>query len=142
MITVHTILQHKGNDLYHVSPGDTVLDALRTMAEFDCGALVVLDSGRPVGMVSERDYARKVVLMGRLSKETSVREIMDENVVHVPPNLGVEQCMAIMTQRRTRHLLASDGGRILGVVSIGDVVKAVIEDHKFTIEQLEKYITG
>jgi CBS domain-containing protein len=112
------------------------------MADHDCGALVVLDSGRPVGMVSERDYARKVVLMGRLSKETLVSEIMDENIVHVALSVGVEQCMAIMTQRRTRHLLASDGSRILGVVSIGDVVKAVIDDHKFTIEQLEKYITG
>jgi CBS domain-containing protein len=142
MLTVRTILQHKGNDVYFVPPGATVLDALRAMADHDCGALVVLDSGRPVGMVSERDYARKVVLMGRLSKETLVSEIMDENIVHVALSVGVEQCMAIMTQRRTRHLLASDGSRILGVVSIGDVVKAVIDDHKFTIEQLEKYITG
>ena len=142
MLTVRTILQHKGRAVHHVAPDATVLDALRAMASHDCGALVVLDGGRPIGMLSERDYARKVVLMGRVSKDTPVSEIMDVNVVRVPMDLGVEKCMAIMTERRTRHLLVHDDDRMAGLISIGDVVKALIDDQQFTIEQLEKYITG
>jgi len=142
MLTVRTILHEKGNAVFHVSPNATVLDALREMAERDCGALIVLEDGCPIGVLSERDYARKVVLMGRLSKDTLVREIMDENVVRVPTTLSVQECMLLMTEYRTRHLLAHDGEHIAGVVSIGDVVKAVISDQQFTITQLEKYITG
>ena len=142
MLTVRTILQSKGSTVFHVSPDATVLDALRAMAEHNCGALIVLEQGRPIGVVSERDYARKVVLMGRLSKSTFVREIMNEDVVRVPLTMGVHECMRLMTERRSRHLLAFDGDRIAGVVSIGDVVKAVIDEQQFTIKQLEKYITG
>jgi CBS domain-containing protein len=142
MLTVRTILQDKGGAVFHVGPEDTVLDALREMANRNCGALIVLERGVPIGVVSERDYARKVVLMGRLSKDTSVREIMDEELVRVPLSLSVQECMALMTDCRKRHLLAQDGDRVAGVISIGDVVKAVIDDQHFTISQLEKYITG
>ena len=142
MLTVRTILQCKGSAVHHIAPQATVLDALRAMAEHNCGALVVLEGGRPIGMVSERDYARKVVLMGRVSKDTMVGEIMDEDVVHVPMDLGVDECMALMTARRTRHLLVGEGARMAGLISIGDVVKALLDEQKFTIEQLERYITG
>lgn len=142
MLTVRTILQHKGSAVHHVAPDATVLDALRAMATHNCGALVVLEGGRAIGMLSERDYARKVVLMGRVSKDTQVREIMDEDVVHVPLDLGVDECMALMTTRRARHLLVGEGARMVGLISIGDVVKALLDDQKFAIEQLEKYITG
>jgi CBS domain-containing protein len=142
MLTVRTILQEKGSAVFHVCPEDTVLDALREMAAHNCGALIVLEHGAPIGVVSERDYARKVVLMGRLSKDTLVREIMEEKLVRVPTTLGVNECMSLMTECRTRHLLAVDGERLAGVISIGDVVKAVIDEQQFTIAQLEKYITG
>lgn len=142
MLTVRTILQEKGSAVFHVTPEATVLDALREMAARNCGALIVLENDRPVGVVSERDYARKVVLLGRLSKDTSVREIMETNLIRVPTTMSVHECMTLMTQRRTRHLLAQDGDTIAGVISIGDVVKAVIDDQQFTIAQLEKYISG
>src|SRR5688572_8199380 len=142
MLTVRTILQDKGGAVFQTAPDATVLDALREMAKRNCGALIVMEGGRPIGVLSERDYARKVVLMGRLSKDTPVREIMEEQLIRVPTTLGVQDCMALMTQQRSRHLLAVDGDCIAGVVSIGDVVKAVIDDHEFTIAQLEKYITG
>ena len=142
MLTVRKILQDKGSTVHHVGPEATVFDALRAMATHNCGALVVLDGGRPIGMLSERDYARKVVLMGRMSKDTEVREIMSSNVIHVTPDVHVDQCMAIMTERRTRHLVVDDDGRMVGLISIGDVVKALLDDQKFTIDQLEKYITG
>ena len=142
MLTVRTILAEKGDAVFHVHPDATVLDALREMADRNCGALIVIEHGRPIGVVSERDYARKVVLMGRLSKDTLVREILDERVVLVPTTLNAQQCMELMTAHRTRYLLAHDGDRIAGVISIGDVVKAVIDDQQFTITQLEKYISG
>jgi CBS domain-containing protein len=135
------ILQQKGCDVHHVGPDATVLDALRALADHNCGALVVLDRDRAVGMLSERDYARKVALLGKESKHTLVREIMDDAIL-VPPDLGVEQCMQMMTERRTRHLVVNDQNRVAGVVSIGDVVKALIDDQQFMIAQLEKYITG
>ena len=143
MLTVRTILQSKGSAVHSLAPDATVLDALHAMATHNCGALVVLDSGRPVGMLSERDYARKVVLMGRWSKDTLVSDIMSSDVIHVSLELGVEQCMAIMTERRIRHLVVVDaGGKMAGLISIGDVVKALLDEQKFTIDQLEKYITG
>jgi CBS domain-containing protein len=112
------------------------------MATHNCGALVVLDRGRPIGMLSERDYARKVVLMGRMSRDTAVREIMSSEVIPVTPDLGVEQCMLLMTDRRIRHLVVVVDDRMAGLISIGDVVKALLDEQKFTIDQLEKYITG
>ncbi|HEX6810803.1 MAG TPA: CBS domain-containing protein [Planctomycetota bacterium] len=142
MLTVQTILAQKGREIFHVSPDATVLDALREMAARSCGALLVLDRGRPVGMLSERDYARKVVLMGRVSSNTLVREIMNEEVVCVPIGMGVDKCMALMTEYRSRHLLVRDGDVMVGVISIGDVVKALMDEQQSTIDQLQHYITG
>ncbi len=142
MLSVRSILAEKGRVIFQVPPDATVLDALREMATRNCGALLVMDQGRPVGMVSERDYARKVVLMGRVSSHTLVREIMDADVVNVPIHLSVDQCMALMTQYRSRHLLVRDGDQLAGVISIGDVVKAMISDQQSTIAQLHQYITG
>lgn len=142
MLTARTILDQKGGTIHSVNPDATVLEALRTMDTHNCGALLVLEGTRPIGMLSERDYARKVALKGRTSKTTPVREVMDENVINVPITLAVDQCMAIMTERRSRYLLVRDSDKIAGLISIGDVVKAVIDDQKFTIDQLEHYITG
>ena len=142
MLDVQDVLRSKGGAIFHVAPTATVLDALREMAARNCGALLVLDDGRPVGIVSERDYARKVALMDRRSAHTLVREIMEVDVVEVPVQTSVECCMVLMTERRARHLLARKGETLAGVISIGDVVKALIDEQKCTIEQLEHYITG
>jgi CBS domain-containing protein len=117
-----------------------VLEAIRAMALHHVGALLVMQADTLHGIVSERDYARKVILMGRSSADTPVRDIMSTPVVVVPPDASVEQCMQIMTERRVRHLPVTDGGRIVGVVSIGDLVKAVIAEQQQQIEQLETYI--
>ena len=142
MITVLTILRQKGCGVFHVAPDATVLDALREMAAHDCGALVVIEGNRPLGLFSERDYARKVVLMGRTSLETRVRDVMSAPLIDVGPDIGVDRCMSLMTEHRCRHLLVLDHGHMAGVVSIGDVVKAVIDDQQSTIDQLGHYITG
>lgn len=142
MLPVQIILQNKGRVVHHVAPDATVYEALRLMAQHNCGALPVIEGGKPVGMISERDYARKVVLVGKLSKETPVREIMDKAVYSVPLDTGIQECMALMTQGRTRHVLVCDGGKMVGLVSIGDVVKALMDDQRFTIDQLNQYITG
>jgi CBS domain-containing protein len=142
MRTVRQLLDGKKPGVITIDAAEPVRAAIQLMADYFIGALPVLEGGRLAGIVSERDYARKVVLMGRLSKDTPVREIMEEQLIRVPTTLGVQDCMALMTQQRSRHLLAVDGDCIAGVVSIGDVVKAVIDDHEFTIAQLEKYITG
>ncbi len=142
MLTVHSILKHKGRAIYQVGPDSTVYDALRAMAEHNCGALLVIEGRRAIGILSERDYARKVVLLGKLSKETPVREIMEQNVIRVPIDASVATCMQIMTESRSRHLVVSEGGEVVGVISIGDVVKAVIDEQTFTIKQLETYISG
>jgi len=128
--------------LVFVAPGDSVFNALALLAAHDIGALLVLDGGKLVGMFSERDYARKVILKGKGSRETTVREIMSEKVYYVTPDQSVEQCMAVMTDHKVRHLpVLENGGTVLGVVSIGDLVKETLSEHKFTIEQLERYIT-
>ena len=142
MITVQSILKTKGHTIHSVSPSASVFDALRTMAEHNCGALVVMDGDKLVGMLSERDYARKVILMGKLSKDTRVRDIMTPDAVHVAPDASVEACMGLMTEKRFRHLVVRHADRVVGVISIGDVVKAVIDEQRFTIEQLELYIAG
>ncbi len=142
MISIQSILKRKGHSIYNVSPDATVYDALQAMADHNCGALVVFENGTAIGMLSERDYARKVILMGKFSKDTPVRDIMTRNVISVEVDASVERCMSLMTERRVRHLVVRDGERIAGVISIGDVVKAVIDDQKFTIEQLEHYIHG
>ncbi len=140
--TVREVLRRKGHDVYAISKDATVFAALEAMAEHDVGALLVFDGGRLVGMISERDYARKVVLMGHASKNLPVHRIMTPEPLCVAPELTVEQCMAIMTARRARHLPVIQSGRVIGLVSIGDVVKSIIEEQRFEIGELEHYIQG
>lgn len=140
--TVRRILAEKPTALYTVAPDDSVYTALERMAAHDVGALVVLEDGALVGLFSERDYARKVILVGRASRDTTVREIMSSTVITIGLDDTVERCMQHMTGRRVRHLPVVEDGRLLGVVSIGDVVKAVIAEQAFEIEQLQGYISG
>jgi len=140
MKTIKEILQSKPLGVLSISPEASVLDALRLMAEKEVGALVVLESERLAGIFSERDYARKVILHGKSSKDTSVREIMTSKVVYVRPEQSVEECMALMTDKRIRHLPVLQENRVIGIISIGDVVKEVISEQRFVIEQLEQYI--
>ena len=140
--TVANILEKKGQDVWSVPSDTTVFDALTLMAERNIGALVVSDDGSLTGIMSERDYARKVILMGKGSRKTTVGEIMTPNPVTVAPTESVDECMALMTDNRFRHLPVVADGELLGVISIGDVVSAVIEEQKFLIDQLEGYITG
>lgn len=140
---VAEILKGKPSRVVHaIGPNDTVYDAIRKMAEHNIGALLVLEGDRVVGIVTERDYARKVVLADRSSKETPVSVIMTPQVLCVSPQQTTEECMAIMTENRVRHLPVMDKGRLIGLVSIGDLVKDIISEQQFIIEQLEHYITG
>ena len=125
-----------------VAPSTSVFDAVRLMAEKNIGALLVLEGERIAGIVTERDYARKIVLLGRSSKETPVGDIMSSPVMYVRPDQSNEECMALMTDNRVRHLPVVDNGKLLGLVSIGDLVKDIISEQKFIIEQLEHYISG
>ncbi|MBI1942200.1 MAG: CBS domain-containing protein [Betaproteobacteria bacterium] len=125
-----------------VTPSTTVYDAMKLMAEKNIGALLVMEDSKIAGIVTERDYARKIVLMGRSSKETPVRDIMTSPVMYVRPDQTNEECMALMTDNRVRHLPVVDQGRLVGLVSIGDLVKDIISEQKFIIEQLEHYIAG
>ncbi len=136
MKTVGELLQAKGHDIWSVAPDATVYEALELMAEKDVGALMVIDAGKLVGIMSERDYARKVILKGRFSKETPVREIMTEKVMYVGPDDTIEECMALMAEMRQRHLPVFEGDRLIGVISIGDVGKAIIAEQKLEIEEL------
>jgi CBS domain-containing protein len=140
MKSVKQLLQVKGSAVHAIAANASVLDAIKLMAEKGIGALVVLDEGRLAGVLSERDYARKVILHGRSSQDTAVREIMTEKVVTVRSEQTVEDCMALMTEQRIRHLPVVDAGKLAGVVSIGDLVKEVIADREETIKQLESYI--
>lgn len=140
MKTVKQLLEGKGAVIHAVAPDTSVLDAIRLMAEKGIGALVVLDNGRLIGVISERDYARKIILHGRSSQDTAVREIMTDKVISVRPEQNVEDCMALMTEKRIRHLPVVDAGKLTGVLSIGDLVKEVIADREATIKQLESYI--
>jgi CBS domain-containing protein len=142
MTAVRHILDQKGYQVWTVRPGDTVYDAIKMMADKDVGALVVVEGGRIVGIVTERDYARNVFLKGRASPETLVGEIMVRDVVCVTPDKSIEEGMAIMTAKRVRHLPVIDDDELLGIVSIGDLVKSIINDREFVIEQLEHYIRG
>ncbi len=128
--------------VYTIAPTARVFDALQLMAEKNIGALVVVDEGRIVGVITERDYSRKVVLLGRVSRDTQVREIMSAPVQCVSPECTNEQCMALMTEGRLRHLPVIAGGELVGLVSIGDLVKDIIAEQKFVIEQLQHYIMG
>lgn len=142
MTTVKQLLEAKGYDIWSIPPDASVYDALTLMARKNIGAVLVIDAGRLLGIMSERDYARKVVLMGRVSKDTSVRDIMTEKVVCVRTEQTVEECMALMTSKRIRHLPVLENDQLVGVISIGDVVKSLISEKEFIIEQLENYITG
>ena len=139
---IKTVLGTKGQVIRSISPNATILDALKLMAEFDIGALLVMDDGNLAGIISERDYARKVVLLGKASPDTSVKEIMTTDVVCTSPQNTVSEAMAIMTTRAIRHLPVLDSNEIVGVVSIGDLVKTIIREQEFVIDQLEHYIQG
>ncbi|MDB5808502.1 MAG: inosine-5-monophosphate dehydrogenase [Betaproteobacteria bacterium] len=140
MKTVKQILQGKSRELCTVSPDTRVFDALKVMAEKEIGALLVVDNGKLAGILSERDYARKVILKGKSSHDTPVREIMTERVVYVQPKNTVDECMALMTDKRIRHLPVLENDRLIGVLSIGDLVKETISEQQFMIKQLESYI--
>ncbi|NNE68613.1 MAG: CBS domain-containing protein [Pyrinomonadaceae bacterium] len=141
MKKARNILESKGNEVYSVESESTVLDAIGLMAEKEIGALLVMNGTSLDGVFSERDYTRKVVLRGKSSRKTAVREIMTSEVVVAKPDHTVEECMALMTDKRCRHLPVVEEGNVIGVLSIGDLVKTIIEDQQFQIEQLESYIT-
>lgn len=142
MKLVKQILRGKGSEALSISPDASVYDALKLMAERNVGALLVLERERLVGIISERDYARKVILKGKSSLDTPVREIMTDKVLFVRPEQTVEECMALMTDKHIRHLPVLVGEQVIGIVSIGDLVKASIDEKDFLIQQLESYITG
>ena len=143
MKTAADILKSKSDQIVHsIASTASVFDAVKSMADKSIGALLVMEGKRIVGIITERDYARKTILMGRASKETPVSEIMTSEVMYVRPNQTSEECMALMTENRVRHLLVIDKRRLLGLVSIGDLVKDIISQQQFIIQQLEHYITG
>lgn len=142
MGTIRQILERKGATVTTIGPDETVYRALERMAEFDIGALVVAEGDRPIGMLSERDYARRVILKGRSSLDTAVRDVMVKKLVTASPDQTVDECLAIMTERRIRHLPVIEEERLVGLVSIGDLVKSVIDHQQSTIEQLVTYVSG
>jgi len=142
MTTVAQLLREKGHAVFSIGPDETVYEALQKLAEANVGCLVVLENGTLVGIISERDYARNVVLKGRTSPATLVREIMNTPVLCATPDRTVEECMALMTDKRIRHLPVIDQGQLIGIISIGDLVKSIISDQKFIIDQLEHFIHG
>jgi CBS domain-containing protein len=143
MTSVVQILRSKPEQTVHtITPTASVFDALKVMAEKSIGALVVTEGKQVVGIITERDYARKIILMARSSKETPVRDIMTSSVMYVRPDQTSQECMMLMTENRLRHLPVMDSGKLVGIISIGDLVKDIISEQKFIIEQLEHYITG
>ena len=140
MTSLKMLLRGKGHDVWSVHPDDTVLDAIKLLAEKDIGALIVIKDDKPVGIFTERDYARNVYLKGKSSLDTAVRDVMVAPVICVKPDQSVNECMALMTAKRFRHLPVMDGDELVGMVSIGDLVKSVIAEQQFTIEQMEHYI--
>lgn len=143
MVTIGDLLREKGSAVWATGPDATVFDALVLMAEKNIGAVLVLDGEALAGIMSERDYARKVILVGKSSRDTAVSEIMTPHVICVRTNQTIAECMALMTEKHIRHLpVLGSGGRVIGVISIGDVVKAIIAQQEFTINHLEQYITG
>jgi CBS domain-containing protein len=143
MKTAADLLKSKAHQSVHtISPAASVFDAVKQMADKDIGALLVMEGEAVAGIITERDYARKIVLLSRASKETPVREIMTSAVMYVRPDQTSEECMVLMTENRLRHLPVIDGDKLLGLVSIGDLVKDIISEQKFIIQQLEHYISG
>jgi CBS domain-containing protein len=140
MTTVRQLLNEKAHGVFTVGPGETVFDAIRKMAEENIGSLVVCEGPKPVGIITERHYARNVFLKGRASPSTLVRDIMETQVLFVRPDQTVDECMAVMSDKRVRHLPVIDQGKLIGIISIGDLVKNIISDQKFTIDQLINYI--
>jgi len=139
---VRDLLRTKGNDVWYVSPRTTVIDALKKMAEKRIGALLVLENGQIAGIVSERDFVRRIASLNRCDLDRPIQEMMTQDVITIQPEENIETCMEIMTEHRIRHLPVVAQGKLLGLVSIGDVVKAIITHHEFTIEQLSKFIDG
>lgn len=142
MVTVRSLLDTKSSELFTIGPEASVYQALELMARKDIGAVLVVEGERLVGLFSERDYARNVILKGRSSRDTQVRELMSRVVLYVRPEQSVHDCMALMTNKRVRHLPVMEAGRLVGIVTIGDVVKAVIDHQEVLISELENYITG
>jgi CBS domain-containing protein len=142
MTTVRTVLQAKKNELWSIHPDAVVFEALKIMAEKNIGALLVMQKETVVGIFSERDYARKIILKGESSRTTAVKDVMTSAVLTVNPEQSIDECMALMTEKHIRHLPVVENGKLIGLISIGDVVKAIISEHKYTIQQLENYITG
>ena len=142
MTKLKLLLDGKGSGVWSVHPDDTVLDAIKLLAQKDIGALIVIENDKPVGIFTERDYARKVYLRGKSSLDTAVREIMVSPVICVSPDQSVNECLALMTEKRFRHLPVVIDGSLVGMVSIGDLVKSIIDDQKFEIEQLEHFVHG
>ena len=141
MQTASEILRIKGDDIWSVKPDDTILEAIKLMADHEVGALLVMDSDKLVGIVTERDYTRKVALEDRSSKDALVKEIMSHKVLCARPDQTVKECMALMSDKRARHLPVVDHKKVIGVVSIGDLVKSIIREQQFEIEALQHYIT-
>lgn len=142
MTSVEQLLKFKGSQTWSVAPQATVYEALQKMSEKETGALLVIDEGNLVGIFTERDYARKLILKGKFSRDTAVRELMTQNVLYVEPQNSIVDCMMLMTNNRVRHLPVMDNQQLVGIVTIGDVVRQIISEQESTIQQLEKYITG
>ena len=142
MNNVRDLLDRKGDEVWTIQPDETVLDAIRRMADKDVGSLVVIEDGEPVGIFTERHYAREGTLKGRRSSTTQIREIMSARVIYASPDQTIEECMAVMTDRRIRHLPVLDHEKLVGIVSIGDLVNSRIADQDFVIDQLTNYIHG
>ena len=140
--TISEILNHKGANVYSVAPDTTVFDAIQLMSDKNVGALLVIDHGKLVGIISERDYTRKVALKGKSSKQTKVREILSEQLIRISPSHSIEDCMRLMTEHRIRHLPVLNGDEIVGIISIGDLVNWIISAQTNTIYQLQTYISG
>ena len=142
MTTLNQLLDSKGRQVWSIEPNDSVLDAIRLMAEKGVGALLVMQEDRLTGILSERDYARKVILEGKSSQHTPVSEIMTTNVLYASPEQSIDECMALMSAKHIRHLPIVDEARVEGMISLGDLVKTIIDEQKRTIEHLERYISG
>ena len=142
MKTVADILKTRGSEIYSAAPDDSIFDAIKMMADKGVGSVIVMDGDKLVGIMTERDYARKVILEGKSSRNSSVREVMTTQVLCVSPERTVDECMALMTDKRARHLPVLDHKRVVGVISIGDLVKAVISEQQILIDQLQNYISG